>query len=160
MAMPIARGPGPEARILLYISAAFSAQARGFGFGFGPRARSAMAASAIVLPDGRVSFEARIVRPGVLEHDGRFRPESIGLELGRASRIPSPEPIMVLSIDPGGHVDQWNRRQRDAGDVFVQPGDRLVAVNGHHSHDYICDELSWKRLVVLDFLRPAPRVAG
>ena len=120
-----------------------------------------MAASAIVLPDGRVSFEARIVRPGVLEHDGRFRPESIGLELvTRASTIPSSEPIMVLSIDPGGHVDQWNRRQRDAGDVFVQPGDRLVAVNGHHSHDYIRDELIWKRLVVLDFLRAAPRVAG
>ena len=108
-----------------------------------------------------MSFEARIVRPGVLEHDGRFRPESIGLELvTRASTTPSSEPIMVQSIDPGGHVDQWNRRQRDAGDVFVQPGDVLVAVNGHHSHDYIRDELSWKRLVVLDFLRAAPRVAG
>ena len=107
-----------------------------------------------------MSFEARIVRPGVLEHDGRFRPESIGLEFGRASRIPSPEQIMVLSIDPGGPVDEWNRRQREAGDVCVQPGDRLVAVNGHVPHDTMRAELRWQRAVRLDFLRRAPRVAG
>ena len=120
-----------------------------------------MAASAIVLPDGRVSFEARIVRPGVIEHDGRFRPESIGLELvTKASTIPSSEPIMVQSIDPGGHVDQWNRRQREAGDVCVQPGDRLVAVNGHVPHDVMRAELRWQRAVRMYFLRRAPGPAG
>ena len=119
-----------------------------------------MAASAIVFPDGGMSFEARIVRPGV-PLDGMFRPEPVGVDLvTRASATPDQEPIMVLNIHPGGHVDQWNRRQRDAGDVFVQPGDRLVAVNGHVPRDIIRAELRWQRAVVLDFLRPAPRVAG
>ena len=107
-----------------------------------------------------MSFEARIVRPGV-PLDGIFRPEPLGLDLvTRASATPDQEPIMVLNIHPGGHVDQWNRRQRDAGDVFVQPGDILVAVNGHHLHDYMRAELTWKRAVVLDFRRAPPRVAG
>ena len=164
MAMPIARGPGPEARILLYISAAFSAQARGARPPSGPRARSAMAANAVIMQNGMVSYECRTVRSGAIDDQGRFRPEPIGLVLvTRASEdggISSTEPIMVLSIDPGGHVDEWNRRQRDDGDVCVQPGDRLVAVNGHHSHDYMRAELRWQRAVVLDFLRAPPRVAG
>ena len=72
----------------------------------------------------------------------------------------STEPITVLSIDPGGPVDEWNRRQREAGDVCVQPGDRLVAVNGHVPHDIMRAELRWQRAVRMDFLRRAPRVAG
>ena len=125
--------------------------------------RSAMAANAIVVLNGMLSYECRIVRSGAIDDQGRFRPDPIGMVL--VTRVAddehrTTEPITVLSIDPGGPVDEWNRRQREAGDVFVQPGDRLVAVNGHHSHDYIRDELSWKRLVVLDLLRAAPRVAG
>ena len=122
-----------------------------------------MAAHPVVFDNGMMSYECRIVRSGVIDDQGRFRPDPIGIVLvTRASddEHRSTEPIMVLSIDPGGPVDEWNRPQRDDGDVCVQPGDRLVAVNGHHSHDYIRDELSWKRLVVLDFLRAAPRVAG
>ena len=119
-----------------------------------------MAASAIVFPDGGMSFEARIVRPGV-PLDGMFHPEPVGVDLvTRASATPDQEPIMVLNIHPGGHLDQWNRRQRDAGDVFVQPGDILVAVNGHHLHEYMRAELTWKRAVVLDFRRRPPAVAG
>ena len=127
--------------------------------------RSAMAADAVVMSNGMVSYECRIVRSGAIDDQGRFRPEPIGLVLvTRATadegRIPSTEPIMVLSIDPGGHVDEWNRRQRDDGDVCVQPGDRLVAVNGHVPHDTMRAELRWQRAVAMDFLRPAPRVAG
>ena len=180
MAMPIARGPGPEARILLYISAAFSAQARGAR----PPLRSAMAANApagaanapagapnapagaanaIVVLGGMLSYECRIVRSGTIDDQGRFRPDEIGMVLlTRASddEHRSTEPILVLSIEPGGIVDQWNTQQRAAGDVFIQPGDRLVAVNGHVPHDIMRAELRWQRAVVLDFLRPAPRLAG
>ena len=120
-------------------------------------------ASAIVMQNGMVSFEARIVRQGAIDDQGRFRPDPIGIVLvTRASddEHRGTEPIMVLSIDPGGPVDEWNRRQRDAGDVCVQPGDRLVAVNGHVPHDMMRAELRWQRGVVLDFLRAAPRVAG
>ena len=163
MAMPIARGPGPEARILLYISAAFSAQARGARPPSGPRARSAMAADAVVMQNGMVSYECRTVRSGVIDEQGRFRPDPIGMVLvTRASddEHRSTEPITVASIDPGGPVDEWNRRQREAGDVVVQPGDRLVAVNGHVPHDVMRAELRWQRAVRMYFLRRAPDPAG
>ena len=125
--------------------------------------RSAMAANAIVVLGGMLSYECRIVRSGAIDDQGRFRPDPIGMVLlTRASddEHRSTEPITVLSIDPGGPVDDWNRRQREAGDVCVQPGDRLVAVNGHVPHDIMRAELRWQRAVVLDFLRAAPRVAG
>ena len=120
-------------------------------------------ASAIVMQNGMVSFEARIARQGVIDDQGRFRPEPLGVAfVTRATddEHRSTEPILVLSIEPGGVVDQWNTQQRAAGDVFIQPGDRLVAVNGHVPHDVMRAELRWQRAVVLDFLRPAPRVAG
>ena len=125
--------------------------------------RSAMAADAVVMQNGMVSYECRIVRSGAIDDQGRFRPDPIGIVLvTRASddERRSAEPITVLSIDPGGPVDEWNRRQREAGDVFVQPGDRLVAVTGHVPRDTMRAELRWQRAVVLEFLRASPRVVG
>ena len=122
-----------------------------------------MTAHAVFFQNGMMSYECRIVRSGVIDDQGRFRPDPIGIELVTRAvedEHRSTEPILVLSIEPGGVVDQWNTQQRAAGDVFIQPGDRLVAVNGHVPHDIMRAELRWQRAVVLDFLRSAPRVAG
>ena len=122
-----------------------------------------MTAHAVFFQNGMMSYECRIVRSGVIDDQGRFRPDPIGIELVTRAvedEHRSTEPILVQSIDPGGPVDQWNRQQREAGDVCVEPGDRLLAVNGHVPRDTMRAELRWQRAVRMDFLRRAPRVAG
>ena len=81
-----------------------------------------MTAHAVFFQNGMMSYECRIVRSGTIDDQGRFRPDEIGMVLlTRASddEHRSTEPIIVLSIDPGGPVAEWNRRQREAGDVCV-----------------------------------------
>ena len=125
---------------------------------------SADASDAFVLRDGSITFHARILRRGILDNQGNFRPEPIGLALvTQFSEVPdhwNTQPIHVLSIEPGQAVDEWNRRQRAAGNTCVQPGDRLIAVNDAGRHDIIRSELRWKWVVDMTFHRAPPRRAG
>ena len=122
------------------------------------------ASDAVVLRDGSIGFRARITRQGTLDAQGRFRPDPIGLALVTLfSDVPdhlNSQPIHVLSIEPGQAVDEWNRRQRAAGNICVQPADRLMAVNDAGRHDIIRSELRWKFVVDMLFWRAPPRRAG
>ena len=122
------------------------------------------AADAYFFNDGKISFHARITRQGTVDAQGRFCPEPIGLGLvTQFSTVPehwNTQPILVFSIEPGQCVDEWNRRQRAAGNIYVQPGDRLISVNDAGRHDIIRSELRWKFVVDLQFLRAPPRRAG
>ena len=135
----------------------------------GPRARSFMAANSVVYPNGEITYECRMIPSGTIDELDRFWPDPIGMEIKPLSRATVDEqsiistrrePIIVVSITPGGPVAEWNRWQHENGGVCVEPGDRLVAVNGHGDPDYLMVELTWQSAVRMDFRRPAPRVAG
>ena len=105
-------------------------------------------ADAYFLNDGSISFRARITHQGTVDAQGRVRPAPTGLGLVTPfSEVPDHRntgPIHVKSIEPGQCVDEWNRRQRAARNICVQPGDRLMTVNAAGRHDIIRSELGWK----------------
>ena len=87
-----------------------------------------MAANSVVYPNGEITYECRMIRSGTIDGLDRFWPDPIGMEIKPLSRATVDdqsiistrrEPIIVLSITPGGPVAEWNRWQRENGGVCV-----------------------------------------